>query len=129
MERTTLIGYETSRFVLASEKLVYVLDKSPPKETPVDISLEELIKLETWWDHVLKSKCYMLAYMYNELQRRFEDVVHVADIHQQLKEPFGEFLQAKRYTITKDLMISRMREDTSVREHGFCWIFLCRSES
>ncbi|KZV33854.1 hypothetical protein F511_27755 [Dorcoceras hygrometricum] len=31
--------------VLASEKLLYTLDKSPPKEAPADISPEELTKL------------------------------------------------------------------------------------
>ncbi|KZV06745.1 hypothetical protein F511_45773 [Dorcoceras hygrometricum] len=32
--------------VLASEKLLYTLEKSPPKEDPADISPEELTKLK-----------------------------------------------------------------------------------
>ncbi|KZT76644.1 hypothetical protein F511_46332 [Dorcoceras hygrometricum] len=32
--------------VLDSEKLLYTIDKSPPEETPADISPEELITLK-----------------------------------------------------------------------------------
>ncbi|KZV46610.1 hypothetical protein F511_40452 [Dorcoceras hygrometricum] len=53
-----------------SEKLVCVVDKSSPKEAPADISPEDLKKLETWWDHDLKAKCYMLASVFKEQQRR-----------------------------------------------------------
>ncbi|KZT76643.1 hypothetical protein F511_46334 [Dorcoceras hygrometricum] len=35
--------------VLASEKLLYTLEKSPPKEAPADISPEERTKLNQWW--------------------------------------------------------------------------------
>ncbi|KZV07044.1 hypothetical protein F511_45474 [Dorcoceras hygrometricum] len=41
--------------VLASEKLLYTLEKSPPKEAPADISPEELTKLNKWWDDELKT--------------------------------------------------------------------------
>ncbi|KZV34462.1 guanosine nucleotide diphosphate dissociation inhibitor 2-like [Dorcoceras hygrometricum] len=39
------------------------------QEAPADVSPEELTRLEKWWDHDLKAKCYMLASMSNELQR------------------------------------------------------------
>ncbi|KZT75591.1 hypothetical protein F511_47383 [Dorcoceras hygrometricum] len=49
------------KIVLVSEKLLYMLEKSPPKEAPADISLEELTKLNQWWDDELKTRCYMMA--------------------------------------------------------------------
>ncbi|KZV56823.1 hypothetical protein F511_33142 [Dorcoceras hygrometricum] len=36
--------------VLASEKLLYTIEKCPPKEAPADISPEELVTLKQWWD-------------------------------------------------------------------------------
>ncbi|KZV39790.1 hypothetical protein F511_29876 [Dorcoceras hygrometricum] len=53
--------------VLASEKLLYTLVKSPPKEAPADVSLEELTTLNKWWDDELKTRCYMMAWMSNEM--------------------------------------------------------------
>ncbi|KZT75225.1 hypothetical protein F511_47750 [Dorcoceras hygrometricum] len=41
--------------VLASEKLLYTIDKCPPKEAPADISPEELVTLKQWWDDEVKS--------------------------------------------------------------------------
>ncbi|KZV56713.1 hypothetical protein F511_07635 [Dorcoceras hygrometricum] len=41
------------KIVLASEKLLYTLEKSPMKEAPADVSPEELTRLEKRWDHVL----------------------------------------------------------------------------
>ncbi|XP_042411343.1 uncharacterized protein LOC122000905 [Zingiber officinale] len=47
----------------ASEKIAYTLDKTPPKETPVNATLDELENLEKWLDHNLQARCYMLASM------------------------------------------------------------------
>ncbi|KZV24635.1 hypothetical protein F511_35688 [Dorcoceras hygrometricum] len=49
--------------VLASEKLIYTIEKSPPKEAPADISPEELVTLKQWWDDELKTRCYVMASM------------------------------------------------------------------
>ncbi|XP_073139007.1 uncharacterized protein [Henckelia pumila] len=105
------------KIVLASEKLTYVLTKAPPKEAAKDISPDELKKLETWWDHDLKAKCYMLASMSNELQRQFEETVNAASIHLHLQELYGAQTRAERFTTVKALMTARMREGTSVHEH------------
>ncbi|KZT75491.1 hypothetical protein F511_47481 [Dorcoceras hygrometricum] len=42
--------------VLASEKLLYTIEKSPPKEAPADISPEELVTLQQWWNNELKTR-------------------------------------------------------------------------
>ncbi|KZV44763.1 hypothetical protein F511_33093 [Dorcoceras hygrometricum] len=44
--------------VLASEKLLYTIEKSPPEETPACISPEELITLNQWRDDEVKTRCY-----------------------------------------------------------------------
>ncbi|KZV23452.1 hypothetical protein F511_42044 [Dorcoceras hygrometricum] len=51
--------------VLASEKLLYTIEKSPPKEAPADINPEELVTLQQWWDYELKTRCYVMASMSN----------------------------------------------------------------
>ncbi|KZV37511.1 hypothetical protein F511_43082 [Dorcoceras hygrometricum] len=56
-------------FVLASEKHLYAIEKSPPKEAPADISPEELVTLKQWWDDEVKARCYVMASMSNEMQR------------------------------------------------------------
>ncbi|KZV32183.1 hypothetical protein F511_19884 [Dorcoceras hygrometricum] len=55
--------------VLASEKLLYTIEKSPPEETPANISPEELITLNQWRDDEVKTRCYVMASMSNEMQR------------------------------------------------------------
>ncbi|KZV06856.1 hypothetical protein F511_45658 [Dorcoceras hygrometricum] len=40
--------------VLDSEKLLYTIEKCPPKEAPADISPEELVTLKQWWDDEVK---------------------------------------------------------------------------
>ncbi|KZV16725.1 hypothetical protein F511_25871 [Dorcoceras hygrometricum] len=57
--------------VLASEKLLYTIEKCPPKEAPADISPEELVTLKQWWDDEVKARFYVMASMSNEMQRRF----------------------------------------------------------
>ncbi|KAG6503968.1 hypothetical protein ZIOFF_036292 [Zingiber officinale] len=72
------------KIILASEKIAYTLHKAPPKEVPVKATSNELEKLENWLDHNLQARCYMLASMSNELQRRFEETVDAKDIHKHL---------------------------------------------
>ncbi|KZV58567.1 hypothetical protein F511_44931 [Dorcoceras hygrometricum] len=76
--------------VLASEKLLYAIEKSPPKEAPADISPEELVTLKQWWDDEVKARCYVMASMSNQMQRRFEKTKYAADILFHLKELYGE---------------------------------------
>ncbi|XP_073121377.1 uncharacterized protein [Henckelia pumila] len=90
------------KIVLNSEKIFYVLEKAPPKTALTDVSAEELAKLDKWWDHDLKAKCYMQASMNDDIQRQFEDAVHAADIHRHLKELFGAQSRAERYATIKE---------------------------
>ncbi|KZV06581.1 hypothetical protein F511_45930 [Dorcoceras hygrometricum] len=76
--------------VLASEKLLYTIEKSPPEETPANISPEELITLNQWRDDEVKTRCYVMGSMSNEMQRRFEKTKYAADILHHLKELYGE---------------------------------------
>ncbi|KZV06766.1 hypothetical protein F511_45749 [Dorcoceras hygrometricum] len=60
--------------------------KSPPEETPAKISLEELTTLQKWRDDAVKARCYVMASMSNEMQRRFEKTKYAADILFHLEE-------------------------------------------
>ncbi|KAG6468577.1 hypothetical protein ZIOFF_073265 [Zingiber officinale] len=86
------------KIILTYEKIAYTLDKTPPKEAPVNTTPDELEKLEKWLDHNLQVRCYMLASMSNELQRWHATV--------------------------KELMTARMRDGASVHEHGIKMIGL-----
>ncbi|XP_042444016.1 uncharacterized protein LOC122029132 [Zingiber officinale] len=77
------------KIVLVSKKITYTLDKASPKEAPVNATPDEMEKLEKWSDHNLQARCYMLASMSNELQRRFEETVEAKDIHIRLQELYG----------------------------------------
>ncbi|KZT75417.1 hypothetical protein F511_47558 [Dorcoceras hygrometricum] len=71
--------------VLASEKILYAIEKSAPKFSSADISTEELVTLKQWWDDEVKARCYVMASMSNEIQRRFEKTKYAADILHHLK--------------------------------------------
>ncbi|XP_075482877.1 uncharacterized protein LOC142523116 [Primulina tabacum] len=106
------------KIFLNSEKIAYVLTKSPPKTAKPNATMEELAELDKWWDHDLQAKSYMLASMSNELQRRFEEAVNAADIYGHLQELYGEQKRPLRHATVKELMTSRLREGASVHEHG-----------
>ncbi|XP_073049505.1 uncharacterized protein [Primulina eburnea] len=110
--------FRNLKIVLNSERIAYVLDKKPPKEADPDISRTELAKLEKHWDHDLQAKSYMLASMSNELQRRFEEAVNAAEIQLHLKELYDVQTRSERHTTVKELITTRLREGTSVHEHG-----------
>ncbi|KZT75462.1 hypothetical protein F511_47513 [Dorcoceras hygrometricum] len=76
--------------VLASEKLLYAIEKTAPRFASADISPEELVTLKQWWDDEVKARCYVMASMSNEMQRRFEKTKYAADILHHLKELYGE---------------------------------------
>ncbi|XP_075499975.1 uncharacterized protein LOC142538544 [Primulina tabacum] len=94
--------FRNLKIVLNSEKIVYVLDKKPPREAPSDITETELAKLEKW---------------------RFEEAVN-ADIHLHVKELYGVQTRSERHATVKELMITRLRDGTLVYEHGVMMIEL-----
>ncbi|KZV57200.1 hypothetical protein F511_40835 [Dorcoceras hygrometricum] len=98
--------------MFSSEKLLYTLEKSPPKEALVNASPEELSKLDKLWEDELKVHCYMMGLMYNEMQQRFENTEYAADIHLHLKELYGENSRTKRFTNVNELVTSRMHDGT-----------------
>ncbi|KZV44393.1 hypothetical protein F511_39571 [Dorcoceras hygrometricum] len=53
--------------VLASGKLLYTIEKSPPEETPADISPEELITLNQWRHDEVKARCYVTSFCNRQL--------------------------------------------------------------
>ena len=105
------------RIVLTSEKIAYVLDKSPPKTLPEGSTEEERITWEEMKDHDLKARCYMLAFMFADLQKQHEKMEHAADIMLHLQELYGEQSRAARYDISKNLFRAKMQEGSSVHEH------------
>ncbi|XP_073271539.1 uncharacterized protein [Primulina huaijiensis] len=124
LDQNKLIGpnYNDSflnlKIVLNSEKITHVLGKKPPKEATSNVSQTELAKHEKWWDHDLQAKSYMSASMSNELQRRFDEAVNASDIHLHLKELYVVQTCSERHVTVKELMTTRLRDGTSLHEHG-----------
>ncbi|KAG6506400.1 uncharacterized protein LOC121979488 [Zingiber officinale] len=106
------------KIVPASERIAYTLDKTPPKEAPVNATPDELEKLEKWSDRNLQARCYMLASMSNEMQRWFEETVDAKDIHIHLQELYGAQTRSVRHATIKELMTTHMRDGASVHKHG-----------
>ncbi|XP_075507403.1 uncharacterized protein LOC142544230 [Primulina tabacum] len=98
--------------------IVYVLDKKPPREASSNVSETELANLKKWWGHDLQAKSYMLSHVSNEHKRRFEEAVNASDIHLHLKELYGVQTLSERHATVKELMFTRLRDGTSVHEHG-----------
>ncbi|XP_075499223.1 uncharacterized protein LOC142537604 [Primulina tabacum] len=111
-------SFRNLKIVLKLEKYCVCANKKPPKEAAPNVSQNELAKLEKWWDHDLQAKSYRLASMSNELQRRFEEAVNAADIHLHLKKLYSVQTRSERYATIKELITTRLRDVTSVHEHG-----------
>ncbi|KZV31620.1 hypothetical protein F511_26672 [Dorcoceras hygrometricum] len=101
------------------DRAVKMRIRPPELETSIcDANPEELVTLKQWWDDEVKARCYVMASMSNEMQRRFEKTKYAADILHHLKELYGENSRHERFTAVKELMTSRMHDETPVREHG-----------
>ncbi|XP_073037998.1 uncharacterized protein [Primulina eburnea] len=100
--------FQNFKIVMNSERIVYVLDKKPPKEALSNVSEIELAKLEKWYDHDLQAKSYMLSSMSNELQKRFEEAVNAPDIHINQKEIYSVQTRSERHVTIKELMTTRL---------------------
>ncbi|XP_075483621.1 uncharacterized protein LOC142523774 [Primulina tabacum] len=110
--------FRNSTIVLNSEKIIYVLDKKPPKEAASDVSEAKLAKFEKWWGYDLQAKIYMLVSMSIELQSWFEEAANDTDIQLHLKDLYGVQTRSERHATVKELLTTRLGDGTSVHEHG-----------
>ena len=58
------------KVVLASEKILYVIEQSLPRSIPENSSQEEHDTLDKWKDDDMQARCIMWASMTNELHRQ-----------------------------------------------------------
>ncbi|KAK6151810.1 hypothetical protein DH2020_014445 [Rehmannia glutinosa] len=112
------------RIVLQSECREYVLDAAPPQNPPVNTTEEEFAKHRKQMNDDAQAWCYMLASMSNELQRQNDGLKHATEILLHLKELYGEHTRQARYQILKELFRCRMKEGSSVHDHGLKMIAL-----
>ena len=105
------------KVVLASEKILYVIEKSLPLTLPEDSSPEEYKVLSKWKDDDMQARCIMWASMSTEIHRQHEKYNSAREILLHLKELFGEHSRTARYEISKRLFRAKMREGEDVGAH------------
>ena len=105
------------KVVLASEKILYVIEKSLPLTLLEDSSPEEYEVLSKWKDDDMQARCIMWASMSTEIHRQHEKYNSAREILLHLQELFGEHSRTARYEISKRLFRAKMREGEEVGAH------------
>ena len=105
------------KVVLASEKILYVLEQSLPGPLPKNASQEEQVTLKQWKDDDMQARCIMWASMSTELHRQHEKYTSANEILLHLQELFGEHSRTSRYEISKWLFRAKMKEGEDVEVH------------
>ncbi|KAL3629797.1 hypothetical protein CASFOL_027019 [Castilleja foliolosa] len=106
------------KLVLTLDDLVYVLTEVPPDSLPPTATEADLAKLAKWKKDDVTARCYMIASMIPEMQRKYETFEHASDIARHLESCYSENMRASRYAATRELVTMRLREGASVHEHG-----------
>ena len=104
------------KVVLASEKILYVIEQSLPLTLPENASPEEYEVLSKWKDDDMQARCIMWASMSTEMYRQHEKYNSAREILLHLQE-FGEHSRTARYEISKRLFLAKMREGEEVGAH------------
>ena len=105
------------KVILASKKILYVLEQSLPGPLPEHASQEEQDTLKQWKDDDMQARCIMWASMSTELHRQHEKYTSTNKILLHLQELFGEHSRTSRYEISKRLFRAKMKEGEDVRVH------------
>ncbi|CAL2238962.1 unnamed protein product [Prunus armeniaca] len=73
--------YRNLKIFMTIEKIVYVLEQALDIEPPAeDASQEVRAKYDKCVDDDYQAKCYILAFMNEELQKQHEHMMHTADM-------------------------------------------------
>lgn len=121
LEKNILVGenykdwLRNVKLVLSLEKIAYVLDGSKPKEPDGKTSEEDRMYFNDWVKDAEMARCYVLASMSNELQRKHEHM-DVQSMLLNTKELYGENSRAEMYSVTSNLWHTKM-EGGPVRDH------------
>ena len=105
------------KVVLASEKILYVLEQSLPGPLLENASQEEQVTLKQWKDDDMQARCIMWASMSTELHRQHEKYTSANEILLHLQELFGEHSKTARYKISKRIFCATMKEGKDVGVH------------
>ncbi|PKI58370.1 hypothetical protein CRG98_021245 [Punica granatum] len=82
-----------------------------------DATSDQQDAYDQWSVDDTKVRCYMLAYMSNELQKQHDNRKSSREILKNLKELYGENSMTAQYEISKELFRARMLEGTEVAAH------------
>ncbi|XP_017621005.2 uncharacterized protein LOC108465196 [Gossypium arboreum] len=110
--------FRNLRIVLKQERKLYVIEKSPPDEPPVNASRADKDAYKKHLDDMVDVGCLMLATMNPELQKQHEDMV-AYDMIEHLKELYKGQARQERFDISKALFQCKLAEGSPVGPHVF----------
>ena len=122
LEKNTLVGknyddwLRNIKLVFSLEKISYVLTDRTPKEPVEGASQEEVDDYRVLAQDFEQGRCFLLASMSNELQRRHEKM-DVESILLHLKELYQKRPRALRYGVSCKLFDMKMVAGQSVEAH------------
>ncbi|EPS69119.1 hypothetical protein M569_05648, partial [Genlisea aurea] len=102
--------WRNMKIVLSSQEILYVTDYKTVKPTDEEA-------LSKWRHDDNLAKCYMLAFMSDELQKQHEHYADSSTILQNLHELFDEPPRFTRYKLTKQLFDARLKSGEDVVPH------------
>ncbi|XP_016541856.1 uncharacterized protein LOC107842490 [Capsicum annuum] len=102
--------------VLTAKDFKFVLIEECPVKS--DELTDDEIKIHDKWVKADEmARCYILASMVNVLQHQHQFMTTVHDMLESLKEMFDEQNHVAKQMVIKELLTTKMLEETSVREH------------
>lgn len=117
--------YHNLKIVLTLEKIVYVLNSTPSPILPDEsASEEERASFKKHVDDGTQARCYILAFLNEELQKQHEEIITVGDIIYHLEELYDEGKCSRRYSAICELMRTKMVKGAPVHQHGLKMISL-----
>ncbi|XP_057984555.1 uncharacterized protein LOC131169352 [Hevea brasiliensis] len=105
------------RIFLNLERIGYILDSKVPGPLPKGATKEERDTLDRWKEHNMRARCYMLAFMTNELQKQHEKMHSVSEILDHLHDLYYEHSRNAKYEISKQFFRMRIIEGWEVGAH------------
>ena len=122
LEKNSLVGsnyqdwLRNVKLVFSLEKISYVLTDPTPTKPREGASKKELDDYDVKAQDFEQGRCFLLASMSNELQRRHEKM-DVQSILLHLKELYEKWPRALRYSTSCKLFGTKMTAGQSVEEH------------
>ncbi|KAK0574163.1 hypothetical protein LWI29_019130 [Acer saccharum] len=103
--------------ILVTKDLKFVLTEECPPTPTAHAAQRVREAYEKWVSSDEKARTYLLASMTDVLITKHEAMTSAFEIMELLQAMFGQPFEQKRHEAVRSVMLTRMKESTSVREH------------